>query len=173
MSQSSTLAGVVVFSSFAMANLNACLPFLQLKRNFGQEYSHGWPFTYMTRELENSAGTMGGVIHAPWPYFDNPPLIDFYPALLMVNVVFAIGVAALTMWCLERNVGKTLPSVKFSLWQVAMGVTYLCLLLLPVVRDIAYVVLSLAAFLIAAGSTVYVVYALSLELRRYRQSVNA
>ena len=68
------------------------------------QYEHGWPFTYMSRELIRD-GDMGGLVYRPWPFFDDPPLRQFFPMWLAVDIVVALCLLALTSRAVESWFG--------------------------------------------------------------------
>jgi len=72
------------------------------------DQQHGWPFVYMVR-LSRVPGPLPNILYGPWPFF-NPPIVQFQPALLLVNI-FCAGLlvtmaTAVPVYWLRRSVSR-------------------------------------------------------------------
>ena len=92
---------ILLCGALAFVNLNPRLPWWHLSWYCSwDQYEHGWPFTYMSRD-RNRDGDMGGLSYDPWPFFDDPPLRQFSRMWLFVDLVVALCLLALTSRAVE------------------------------------------------------------------------
>ena len=79
---------------WAAALLYSCV--VALANTFPRLYlegqDHGWPFTYMVRDVQPSDADMS-IYYGPWPLYE-APLIQFRAAALLANAVIGVALAA-------------------------------------------------------------------------------
>jgi hypothetical protein len=71
-----------------------------------REQEHGWPVIYMVRQ-DRVPGPLLNILYGPWP-FDNPPIVQFWPAMLFLNMLVgslftAISAAVPVYWLRARH----------------------------------------------------------------------
>ena len=125
-----TIGFVILLSgALALVNLNLGLPWWHLRWYMSwDQYEHGWPFTYMSRELIRD-GDMGGLIYRPWPFFDDPPLRQFSPMWLVVDIVVALCLLGLTSRAVESWFGVRQIRAQFRLVSLLQVMAFACVLL--------------------------------------------
>ena len=94
-----------------------------------QEQEHGWPFVYMVREGRVPGGLT--IYYGPWP-LDDPPLLKFWPAMLVANVLCGVALAAVAStvpvyWLRVR--GRPVHFSLLSLFVLTTLVACICSLL--------------------------------------------
>jgi hypothetical protein len=82
----------------------------------------------MSRELIRD-GDMGGLIYRPWPFFDDPPLRQFSPMWLVVDIVVAFCLLGLTSRAVESWFGVNQIRPQFRLASSLKVMTLACVLL--------------------------------------------
>lgn len=108
-------AGILLGSALVLINLYFCLPWWHLKCYMPWDrYEHGWPITYMVRDLDKNAD-MAGLCYNPWPFFDDPPLREFSPVWLAFDVVIALFLIVLTSLWIESWLRVRQVRLRFSL----------------------------------------------------------
>lgn len=175
---------ILVSGALALVNLNPGLPWWHLSWYcFWDQYEHGWPFTYMSRELIRD-GDMGGLIYRPWPFFDDPPLRQFFPMWLAVDIVVALCLLRLTSRAVESwfGVNQTRPQFRLASWLKVMTLACVLLALIHIAegyidRDgLAFLALVLVpnalVFICACLSSVFLVKLIRAFIVRLRNGKN-
>ena len=120
---------ILLCGALAFVNLNPRLQWWHLSWYCSWDpYEHGWPFTYMSRE-RNRDGDMGGLAYGPWPFFDDPPLRQFSPMWLVVDLVVALCLLALTSRAVESWFGVRQVRLQFRLASLLKVIALACVLL--------------------------------------------
>jgi len=120
---------ILVSGALTLVNLQPRLPWWHLRwYTSWDQYEHGWPFTYMSREQIRD-GDMGGLIYRPWPFFDDPPLRQFFPMWLAVDLVVALCLLALTSRAIESWFAVRQVRPQFRLVSLLQVMTFACVLL--------------------------------------------
>ena len=120
---------ILLCGALAFVNLNPRLQWWHLSWYCSwDQYEHGWPFTYMSRE-RNRDGDMGGLAYGPWPFFDDPPLRQFSPMWLVVDIVVALCLLALTSRAVESWFGVRQVRPQFRLASLLQVIAFACVLL--------------------------------------------
>ena len=120
---------ILVSGVLTLVNLHPGLPWWHLRWSMSwDQYEHGWPFTYMSRELIRD-GDMGGLMYRPWPFFDDPPLRQFFPMWLAVDIVVALCLLALTSRAVESWFAVRQIRAQFRLVSLLKVMTLACVLL--------------------------------------------
>ena len=120
---------ILVSGALTLVNLHPGLPWWHLRWSMSwDQYEHGWPFTCMSRELIRD-GDMGGLVYRPWPFFDDPPLRQFFPMWLAVDIVVALCLLGLTSRAVESWFGVRQIRPQFRLASLLQVMTFACVLL--------------------------------------------
>ena len=157
-----TACGAFAFGlAFVILNLFVSVSWTSMAVNIQQQlYSHGWPFTYMRRDV--SIGDMGGIKESPWPFRATRPAREFHPLWLAADaliglVLTTLAAAYLHTLALERSIRVrfslrtclilvSIIGVAFGVWSVEIElaqlahVTTKCLVILSIVCSFLYVV---------------------------------
>jgi hypothetical protein len=72
---------------------------------------------------------MGGLIYRPWPFFDDPPLRQFFPMWLAVDIVVALCLLGLTSRAVESWFGVRQIRPQFRLASLLQVMAFACVLL--------------------------------------------
>lgn len=157
--------GMFLVSAFVLISLLPCVSWWQLKwYEPWDTYEHGWPVTYMVREKEIDAD-MSGFHHDPWPFWGDPPLLEFFPAWLAFDIVVALCLIVLTSLSIESWLRVRQVRLRFSLRSLLaiMGLAcVLCALSRLMIRDSADCVkAALYALILFPGIVVFLAICLS------------
>lgn len=116
---------VLVFGyALAVINLLPRLPWWRGREALSDPTAHGWPFTYMLRAAR-MRGSDFHIYYAPWPQ-GNPPLVEFRPAWLILNVLLGSGLAVLATIAIARWLRTRRNWLRFSLRTLMICVSLLC-----------------------------------------------
>ncbi len=108
-----------------------------IEYDYSEDYRHGWPATYMTRDSVIPSGGMTPGGHAPWPFFGDPPLRSFHLGWLFFDAVVGLILAAVAIrtavvWSSRRR--KILQRL-LTIGLGVIGVT--CVVAMPIACRIA------------------------------------
>jgi hypothetical protein len=113
--------GFLVALAMVAVNVFPQYPFRSL-------YEHGRPLVYMTRETRMRGPLT--VFYGFWP-FGNPPVIDFHPLYLVIDILLALLFVAACIFAAHRLLIRDPIPITFrlSLWQLMCWITIFAVVL--------------------------------------------